>query len=102
VTNIALKKIKGQFWYVSDDLAILALFSDNVHCAEKKQMVRALAKPKNVTDLRRVNLKTLGLLRSASVAYFFTGKSNNLLSALNIAPSILELEPETWDEYDEH
>jgi hypothetical protein len=55
VVNIALKKIKGHLWYLSEDLAILALFSDNVNCEEKKQKVRALAKPKNVTDLRRVD-----------------------------------------------
>jgi hypothetical protein len=85
---------------LSEDLATLALFSDNVLCEEKKQMVRALAKPKNVTDLRRVDPKTLGLLQSASLADFVTERSKNLFSALSIDPPFLELDPETWDEYD--
>ena len=46
VAQIAINKVRGHLWYLSENLIGLALFSDQVSAEEKAAMVSALVKPK--------------------------------------------------------
>src|SRR6218665_997668 len=40
--KIALKKLSGQLWYLSEELVALAFFDKDVHASEKRAMVEGL------------------------------------------------------------
>ena len=96
VANIAVKKMRGHLWYLSEDLIGLALFSDNVWDSEKAAMVDAFKKPKMQHDLRRVDLKTIAAFQTKILSDFVTDRSLNLFTAMRIDPAFLTGHPSTW------
>jgi hypothetical protein len=96
VADIALKKMKGHLWYLSEDLIGLALFSDHVWDNEKEAMVSALKKPKQKTDLRRLDPKSLRSFQTKTLADFVTERSLNLFIAMKIDPDCLAGNPSSW------
>lgn len=96
VANIAVKKMRGHLWYLSEDLIGLALFSDNVWDSEKAAMVDAFKKPKMQHDLRRVDSKTIAAFQTKTLSDFVTDRSLNLFTAMRIDPAFLTGHPSTW------
>ena len=47
LATIAMQKILGHLWYLSDELIALSFFDDNVAIETKRKMVVALEKMKN-------------------------------------------------------
>jgi hypothetical protein len=64
VAEVALKKMRGHLWYLSEDLIGLAFFSDRVLVSEKEAMVAALKKPKMQENVRRVDGKSVSSFQS--------------------------------------
>jgi len=96
VANIAVKKMRGHLWYLSEDLIALALFSDNVWDSEKVAIIAALKKPKMQDDLRRVDPKTISTFRTKTLSDFVTERSLNLFTAMRIDPAFLSEDTSTW------
>ena len=87
VAGKAMEKVKGQLWYLSEDLVGLALFSKKVSPDEKKQMLENIASvPPTKKDQRRVNLniKTGPKIADLKLSRFVTQRSQNLFSRLKI------------------
>ena len=61
--DVVLCKMKGNLWYVSEDLVGLSVLFDKVLAEEKKQMISALIKLRNKRDLRRVDQKPFRHIR---------------------------------------
>ena len=59
VADIALKKMRGHLWYLSEDLIGLVLFSDCVWNSEKEAMFAGLKRPPMKTVVRRVDPKSM-------------------------------------------
>ena len=70
VAMVALKKMKGHLWYLSQDLAALSLFSDRVYIPEKMRIVDALKNPEKNDDLQRVDPKTVQCLKAETLSDF--------------------------------
>lgn len=96
IADIALKKMRGHLWYLSEDLIGLAFFSDSVLDGEKKAMVTALQKPKLQENVRRVDPNSVASFQAKSLSDFVTKNSLNLFTALRIDPSCLQGSPATW------
>ena len=102
VAEVALGKMKGHLWYVSEDLAGLSLFSDKVFAEEKKVMVSALNKPQNKTDLRRVDPKTIKTYQEKTLSDFMTQRSMHLFTSLKLSQDFLSSDPETWNSREDY
>jgi hypothetical protein len=96
VADIAIKKMRGHMWYLSEDLIGLALFSDLVPNSEKEAMIVALKKPPMKTDLRRVDSKLVDNFQVKTLSDFVTQRSMNLFTALKIEPIFLTYNPAAW------
>ena len=66
VAMVAMKKMKGHLWYLSQDLAALSLFSDRVYIPEKMRIVDALQNSEKNDDLRRLDPKTVQCFQAAT------------------------------------
>ena len=97
VAKVALNKMKGHLWYLSEDLVGLSLFSDQVNTPEKKLIVAALKRPAKKSDLRRVDPKTVKCFQKTTLSEFTTKRSLNLFTALKLNKDFLSADPEIWD-----
>ena len=97
VADVALYKIKGHLWYVSEDLVGLSVFFDKVFADKKKQMVSAFIKPQNKIDLRRVDPKTIKTYQEKTLSEFVTQQSMHLFTVRKFNQDLLFFDPETWN-----
>lgn len=102
VAEIALRKLRGHMWYISEDLIGLSLFSDLVSTDEKKDIVKALETPENVKDLRRVDSGSVKSFNGKKLSHFATKRSLNLFTALQLKHTFLKSDPETWAEQQDY
>ena len=96
VADIALKKMRGHLWYLSEDLIGLALFSDCVWNSEKEAMIAALKRPPMKTNVRRVDPKSIEEFQAKTSSDFGTERSMNLFTAFKIDPDFLAVDHVTW------
>jgi hypothetical protein len=101
IAEVALGKITGHMWYLSEDLAALSLFSDKVFADEKRQIVAALSTPVGNVDLRRVDPKSIKCFRERTLSQFVTKRSMNLFTALKLDQSFLSSDPDVWEARDD-
>ena len=92
VAKKAMDKVKGHLWYLSEDLAPLAMFSKKVSLEEKTQMLQNIkAASPTKSDLRRVDMKTTSKVADLKISQFVTRRSQNLFSRLKVdMPRTLE------------
>ena len=85
VAAVAQKKMRLHLWYLSEDLAALPLFSDDVTNVEKHAMVWALQhRDPHPDDLRRLPPNMIPDFRGLSIRDFVTQRSRNLFMSLNL------------------
>ena len=96
LAEVAIKKMTGQLWFLSEDLAGLALFCDQVVKCEKVVMIDALKKPSTKPDYRRLEPKSIDIFQSKTLSDFGTEKSLNLFTAFKINHACLSGSPSTW------
>ena len=96
ISQVALKKLRGHLWYLSEDLISLAFFSDKVSTEEKKSMVVALTKPGQPRNIRRVDSKLIQSSQATTLSDYVTKSSENLFSSLKIDSTFLDSDPSTW------
>lgn len=98
VAEIALRKLRGHLWYLSEDLVGLTFFSNSVDDYEKQAMADALKKPKTKSDLRRVDPKAVVTFLSITLSHFVTERTMNLFDALTIKSEFLSTQAALWSE----
>jgi len=98
IAGVAGAKMRLQLWYLSEDLASLPLFSDNISDYEKSTIVNALQKNPFPDDVRRVAPNKIPEFRNLSVAQFVTRRSLNLFYALRLPKEFLTAAVDTWSE----
>ena len=96
IADIVLCKLRRHLWYLSEDLAGLALFSDHVCAAEKRAMIASLKKPQQKSDLQRVDPQAVDCFQSKALSDFVTERSHNLFAAVRIDTDFLKDDPDTW------
>jgi len=78
IAGIAEKKMRLHLWYLSEDLAALPLFSDDVSDDDKRAIVHALQKEPLPEDLRQLAPNQIAQFQNLSVAQLVTRRSLNL------------------------
>ena len=102
IASVAGKKIRLQLWYLSEDLAALPLFSDEISIEEKVAIVNALQNDPSPSDVRRLAPNKMSTFRNLSIAEFVTRRSMNLFDALSLPHDFLTSSPDTWIERDDY
>jgi len=98
IAGIAEKKMRLHLWYLSEDLAALPLFSDDVSDDDKRAIVHALQKEPLPEDLRQFAPNQIAQFQNLSVAQFVTRRSLNLFESLRLPQEFLAAAVNTWTE----
>jgi len=98
IASVAEKKMRMHLWYLSEDLAALPLFSDDVSDDDKGAIVSALQKEPLPEDLRRLAPNQIPQFQNLSVVQFVTRRSLNLFEALRLPQEFLAAAVNTWTE----
>lgn len=100
VAETALKKLKGHLWYLTEELAALALFDSSVPLRVKDKMVEAIREREGTTD----NTKRIKLtqqmdqsLPEIDLSHFVSKKSMQLFEITGLPHGFLEESVSTWE-----
>lgn len=92
----ALKKLKGHFWYLSEELIGFSFFDDSILVEEKRRMVLRLdAPPTSETPKKRITLSDHDILRK-EISDFVTKNTMKFFEAIFLNNDFLKEDPETW------
>ena len=92
------EKLRPHLWYLSEDLAALPLFSDEVNYQEKTAIVSALQKDTHEKDLRNLAPNQRPKFQNLSISQFITKRSLNLFESLHLPREFLTASAHTWIE----
>ena len=98
IANVAEKKMRLHLWYLSEDLAALSLFGDDVSDEVKEAIVSALQKEALPKDLRRLAPHQIKQFEHVSISDFVTRRSLNLFECLRLPREFLDAAVDTWTE----
>lgn len=102
IARVAHNKMLLHFWYLSEDLAALPLFSDDSTDEDKAAIVNALQKDPLPEDVRRLAPNKILAFRNLSVSQFVTQRSLNLFDCLHLSKEFLTAAVDTWFECDDY
>ena len=92
----ALKKLCGHLWYLSEELAALALFDSEVDVDEKKAMVQQLSHSAPKDPVKRIAIDQ-SKMWDKRLSDFVTSNTRNFFEKLSLLDSFLTTNPETWE-----
>lgn len=96
VAGVVEKKMRLHLWYISEDLAALPLFANDVSVEIKEAILVALQREPNIADVRRLAPTKIASFKERSVADFVTSRSLNLFDALGFSKGFLKKSLSTW------
>lgn len=99
VSQAASSKLLGHLWYLSEELAALAFFDEEVSIDTKLKMVHAI-KEREGTEIpaKRVQIKKndLKTLPQKDISDFITKQSMFLFNQYDLPYDFIDLSPEVW------
>jgi len=98
IAGVAEETMRLHLWYLSEDLAALPLFDDNISNNDKGTIVSVLQKEPLPEDLRRLASNQIPQFQNLSVAQFVTRRSLNLFESLRLPQDFLSAAVNTWTE----
>lgn len=96
ISKSVVKKFSNHLWYLSEELAALALFDSEVDAAAKREMVSAMKQEEGLEDPPQRIKVDLKSLPQKTLASFVTMQSVRLLDQLNLPRGFLDVDPEEW------
>lgn len=97
ISNDASLKFSRHLWYLSEDLAALAFFDDNVSNEDKRKMVCAiLTKESTSLNPRRFIAENLNDILTSNISDFVNKNSVVLFNQLDLSYNFLSKDPEDW------
>lgn len=101
VAKIALNKLLGHLWYLSEELVAFAFFDDKVSVDSKRQMVAALHKSGSEHPLKRITLDPT-LISSRHLEDFVTSNTLRFFNITGISAKFLDQDVDSWPEDDDY
>lgn len=96
LAQIALKKLSGHLWYLSEELIAFAFFDDDVSAGTKAKMITALENQGPEDPLKRVTLDHDAIL-SKNLEDFVTNNTHSFFSIIGVACDFLKKDVNTWN-----
>jgi hypothetical protein len=102
IAKIALKKIIGHLWYLSEELVAFAFFDDAVPLDTKKKMVDALKNEGiDQSPIKRITVDA-DVIHNKTLEYFVSSNTRRFFSITGIPSAFLEKNVEVWEEDDDY
>lgn len=95
ISESTLKTFSRHLWYLSEDLAGMALFDETLHDSEKRLMVDALKKPECLNPSVKAKV-TVESIMNYRISDFVTSNRLTLFRALNVSHEFLKTPVESW------
>lgn len=101
--TVALQKLTGHLWYLSEELIALAFFDSAVSIQCKKKMVRSLHEQNaNKKNFKRAQLQDVHKCLELNLYDFVSKRSMVFFLCLGISTEFLKEEPERWENLDDY
>lgn len=101
ISSIAMKKFQRHLWYLSEELAALAFFDDEVPDDTKRKMVRSLQNPGAEHPLKRSTLEPASV-KTKHLDDFVTSSSRRFFNITGLPASFLDKDVQTWPDDDNY
>jgi len=95
ISKVALKKLAGQLWFLSEELVGLALFDDEVDNEIKNKMVLAMKQKENGNPLKRATIDSRHV-QHMTLEDFASKNSHNLFKNMQLPDDFLEFPAHQW------
>lgn len=102
VASVALKKILGHLWYLSEELVALAFFDDNVSLATKKKMVSAIRNTIGDDDPPKRIALDPSQVQSKALEDFVTSNTLRFFQIMDLPHSFLDIDVDNWSTNDDY
>lgn len=96
MATVALKKILGHLWYLSEELVSFAFFDNELSVQDKKKMVDAL-KIEGVENCPKRKSLDVKHFKQKNIEDFVTSNSLRFFQILGISSEFLNKDVETWN-----
>lgn len=98
VAQVALQKLTGHLWYLSEELIALAFFDSKVSLQCKKKMVKSLKqRDSNEKNFKRAQLQDVHKCLELKLHDFVSKRTMVFFNCLGISTEFLKEDPETWE-----
>ena len=97
MATVALKKILGHLWYLSEELVSFAFFDKELSVQEKRKMVEALKIEGTEDCHKRINIDVKHI-HEKNIENFVSSNSLRFFQILGISSNFLKKDVETWHE----
>lgn len=101
IRNATTKKFSRHFWYLSEELILLALFDERVSSDMKRKMVKAIEKDRQKIS-RRPSLNAEAFLRNEGLEQFVSKASMTLFNRLGLSDDWLKEDPTKWPQLENY
>jgi len=103
LSELAMKKMTGHLWYLSEELISLALFDDNVPNDTKRLMVRGLQTPSAHAHPppKRITLET-DTIETKNLKDFVTQNTHRFFSITGLPSTFLDKDVDLWSEDEDY
>lgn len=104
VAKVALKKILGHLWYISEELVAFAFFDDQLNPEIRQRMASALQNDGLEHSPKRVTLSStdINLISEKELDHFVTSNTMKFFEIMNIPSSFLQKSVELWSDDPEY
>lgn len=95
VVKVAMKKLCGHLWYLSEELVGLAFFDRNIDAVEKRAMVERLSCEGEEDPPKRISLDET-IIPNKKLHDFVTQNTRKFFQILELPAAFLDMDPDTW------
>lgn len=105
ISTVAVKKMCGHLWYLSEEAVGLAFFDNSIPFDVKERMVTSF-RGGHIDDAvichnrNVIQPKYVPSLKNKTLDYFVTKKTVSLFKRFNLSTEFMDYEPSTWPERD--
>lgn len=101
ISSLALKKLQGHLWYLSEELVALAFFDDEVSVDTKRKMIGCLTSAGIENHLKRITIDE-ALIQTKQIEDFVSSNTNRFFEITEISSDFLNTDPENWEDNDSY
>ena len=97
ISSLALKKLQGHLWYLSEELVALAFFDDQVSVDTKRKMLRSLTNVGIENPLKRITIDD-ALIQAKQIEDFVSSNTRRFFEMADVSSDFLNTDPENWED----
>lgn len=97
LAKVAIKKMLGHLWYLSEELIAFAFFDDRISFETKRKMILALDKEGLESRPKRITLE-FEAIENKNIEDFVSKNTRKFFELTGVSSEFLQKDPELWEE----